>query len=198
MTARGRPRKYKKTVRRNISASNDTFDLLSSLGIDYSDVFERGKKAILDELFRPLGVGITTLKRLDILIAEEEEAIENHQKRKSALEEIRTTQSNLLEIPEGDRERQILFKEIAFKHLEPGEIRGYLKAYNAKYEQGENAENIITAIISDIQRRSNGSGKNLKHLFDDRPPSYREALVHNFLVEAVKTLPPEDREEEAV
>ncbi len=186
---RGRPQKFKNPSRRMVTASSLTFEILGSLGYDYSDVFEEGRKAIYRKWMSkeiPPHIGMFKLSRMDLLILEIEEEIADLQKIASLLKETRDAQAALLTFPEGDRERQIVFGELATKYLSLDEIRGYHLAFIRRIERGESGAAVVKSLLSDIEKRCNGTSGIIKEIRKERDSVYRENLVWNFLVEAVK------------
>ncbi len=187
---RGRPSKFRDPARRPVTAEKLTFEILSSLGYDYSEVFEEGRRAILKhqlvDTIYPNRVGMFKISRMDILIQDLDNEIEALTEIKKLLEDTRAAQTDLLTFPEGERERQIIFGELASKHLAEGEIRGYYDAFCKRIDRGETGQAIVKSVLDDLESRCNGSGEILADIKKE-DSIYRENLVWNFLSEAVKS-----------
>ena len=186
---RGKHKDLKQPARRMVTASLLDFEILSSLGYDYSEVFEEGRKAIFKKWLSnhvPPHIGLFKLSRMDLLILDLGEEIETLQEVKSMLEAVRKAQADLLTFPEGDRERQIVFGELAGKHLTKDEITAYHQAFSRRIERGDSGAAVVKSLLQDIETRCNGSGGIIKEIRKGTDSIYRENLVWSFLVEAVK------------
>jgi len=186
---RGKHKDLKQPARRMVTASLLDFEILSSLGYDYSEVFEEGRKAIFKKWLSnhvPPHIGMFKISRMDLLIQDIEEDIADLQKVVSLLKETRDAQVALLKLPEGDRERQIVFGELAGKHLTKDEITAYHQAFSRRIERGDSGSAVVKSLLQDIETRCNGSGGIIKEIRKGTDSVYRENLVWNYLVEAVK------------
>jgi len=186
---RGKHKDVKQPTRRMITASLLDLEILSSLGYDYSEVFEEGRKAIFKKWLSsqvPPHIGLFKLSRMDLLILDLGEEIETLQEVKSMLEAVRKAQADLLTFPEGDRERQIVFAELAAKHLTKEEISAYYQAFSRRIERGDSGSAVVKSLLQDIETRCNGSGGIIKEIRKGTDSVYRENLVWSYLVEAVK------------
>ena len=185
---RGKHKDLKQPARRMVTASLLDFEILSSLGYDYSEVFEEGRKAIFKKWLSnqvPPHIGLFKLSRMDLLIMDLEEEIESLQEVKTLLEQVRKVQADLLTFPEGDRERQIVFGELAGKHLTKDEITAYHQAFSRRVERGDSGAAVVKSLLQDIESRCNGSGGIVKEIRKG-DSIYRQNLVWSFLVDAVK------------
>lgn len=130
--ARGRPRKYKgKTLRRTVIAPVDTFELLASLNVSYSDAFNRGVQAYIEDQISvchpPGNREEIDILQLAIMIREEDAEIECHQRRKETLIMIR-------------EKAAALAAELEEINLKEAIVPDHLRSLNIREASDENGE----------------------------------------------------------
>lgn len=187
---RGRPPKFTHPERRMVTAESLSFDILASLGYDYSEVFEEGRRAIIRSHLKgmyPGRVGLFKISKMDLLIEDITQEIDDLTEIRTLLEQTRENQANLMTLPEGLREQQIVFGELADNHLTREEVSGYFTAFSRRIERGESGYPVAKSVLKDIASRANGSGGIIKEIQEDMTPLYQENLVWNYLTESTKT-----------
>lgn len=178
---------FKHPVRRNVTCDKLIFEVCTALDLPYSDVFYEGYQSLLSKklVSGDTTIGLASSSILDKIIQDLDENIRESTKKYEILKKIRSDQENLTTIPDSKREMQILFHELAKKHLTSEEIAEYYRAAKIRINDGRSNSSVVKAVFSDIRSRANGSGAILTEI-EKEQGHFRENLVWDFLKGEVK------------
>ncbi len=185
--SRGRPAKTKNPTRRVVQADASIFAICQSLGWEYSDIFMEGYRVMLIRLLTArqagqLPIGILPITKMDIVLEDLDEEIRMLQDTKEILEMVRTQQAKLVTFPKKDRERMIVFQELAEKYLTDNEIKEYHRIMAARIHRGEPGIAAVTSLLEDLEKRANGSGAIIMEI-KKKDAIWKENMVWNFLIQ---------------
>lgn len=187
------PSRWKEPIRRNVTCDRRIFEIVLVMGWSFGEVFYEGYQSFLSKLMKEgsnkLGMAISKAARLDIIIDDLELEIAELEKKRDILQHLKSTYDNFEVVHMDDKQSlAILFRDVAAKFLESGEIVAYHTAYESRVEHGGSTHSIILSIYESIKSRSNGSGASevITTIKNQHDSMWESNMIWNTLVDLNK------------
>lgn len=183
--AQGRHKRFRNSIRRLVSAEREVFEIIDTIGWDYSEVFEEGYRSLLNRYSRSrtdgeTPIGMFRIAHFDLILEDLDQKIKQFQETRTIIHTAYQVQLTSTTVPEGKRELSNIFRDLADKALVVEDVTGYFNAAKARVSSGRSLDPVVKSVLKDI-RTANGEHAAITEIEDCSDRAFRENLVWDWL-----------------
>lgn len=181
----GKHKGYRNPIRRLVQAEREVFEIIDTIGWDYSEVFEEGYRTLLSRYSRSRTdgenpIGMFRIAHFDLILEDLDQKIKQFQELRTIIHTAYHVQLTSTTVPEGKRELSNMFRDLADRTIPEDVIPGYFNAAKARVSTGKSLTPVVESIFNDI-KKTDGENAIIGEIEHCGDRAFRENLVWDWL-----------------